>query len=102
MPKTLSEEERADRLARIQLAIDSIILSEKAALPYDEPEAPVITLVHSLAKRRPGRPLAQSPKVPVSIRLSPDVLAYFRSGGPGWQGRIDETLREEASLKKQN
>lgn len=32
-------------------------------------------------------------KVPVSIRLSNDVVAHFKSGGPGWQTRIDETLK---------
>lgn len=32
-------------------------------------------------------------KVPVSIRLSPEVVDYFKAGGPGWQGRIDEALR---------
>jgi uncharacterized protein (DUF4415 family) len=42
-----------------------------------------------------GRPLkdASERKVAVSIRLSPDVLAHFRAGGPGWQSRIDEALR---------
>lgn len=33
-------------------------------------------------------------KEAVSIRLSPDVLAYFRAGGEGWQTRIDEALRK--------
>jgi uncharacterized protein (DUF4415 family) len=33
-------------------------------------------------------------KVPVSIRLSPEVIAYFKAGGPGWQSRIDDTLRK--------
>ncbi len=32
-------------------------------------------------------------KVPVSIRLSDDVLRHFKAGGPGWQTRIDEALR---------
>jgi uncharacterized protein (DUF4415 family) len=32
-------------------------------------------------------------KVPVSIRLSPDVLEAFRSTGAGWQARVDEILR---------
>ncbi len=32
-------------------------------------------------------------KSAVSIRLDPDVLAHFRSGGPGWQSRINATLR---------
>ncbi|MBL0899795.1 MAG: BrnA antitoxin family protein [Reyranella sp.] len=29
----------------------------------------------------------------ISIRLSRDVLAGFRAGGPGWQGRIEEALK---------
>lgn len=33
-------------------------------------------------------------KVPVSIRLSPEVIEHFKSGGPGWQGRIDDALRK--------
>jgi len=37
-------------------------------------------------------------KVPVSIRLSPDVLDYFKSAGPGWQGRIEEALRKSSGL----
>ena len=37
-------------------------------------------------------------KVPVSLRLSPDVLDHFKSGGKGWQTRIDETLRK--AIKK--
>lgn len=33
-------------------------------------------------------------KVPVSIRLSPEVIEHFKAGGPGWQGRIDEALKK--------
>jgi len=25
---------------------------------------------------------------------NPDVLAYFRATGPGWQARMDQALRE--------
>lgn len=32
-------------------------------------------------------------KVPVSIRLSPDVVQAFRASGAGWQARVDEILR---------
>jgi uncharacterized protein (DUF4415 family) len=42
---------------------------------------------------RRGRPVADTRKEAVSIRLSPDVLAHFRAGGPGWQTRIDTALR---------
>jgi uncharacterized protein (DUF4415 family) len=30
----------------------------------------------------------------VSLRLSPEVVEHFKSGGRGWQTRIDSTLRE--------
>ena len=47
--------------------------------------------------RKPGRPpkAEGERKEPVSIRLSPDVLAHFRAAGEGWQTRIDEALRRE-------
>jgi uncharacterized protein (DUF4415 family) len=32
-------------------------------------------------------------KVPISIRLSPDVAEGLRATGSGWQGRADEALR---------
>ena len=43
---------------------------------------------------RRGRPLAKNRKVSTTIRLSQDVIEHFRSGGHGWQTRIDEALRE--------
>jgi uncharacterized protein (DUF4415 family) len=33
-------------------------------------------------------------KIPVSIRLSPDVISHFKAKGPGWQSRIDDALRK--------
>ena len=33
-------------------------------------------------------------KVSTTIRLSPEVVEHFRSGGPGWQSRIDSALKE--------
>ncbi len=38
-------------------------------------------------------------KVPVSIRLSPDVVEHFRATGSGWQSRIDETLKKAMARK---
>jgi uncharacterized protein (DUF4415 family) len=37
-------------------------------------------------------------KVPVSIRLSPEVVARFKAQGPGWQTRIDEILKKAVGL----
>jgi uncharacterized protein (DUF4415 family) len=41
-----------------------------------------------------GRPRASSPKVQISIRLEPDVLAGLREQGPGWQKLANDMLRE--------
>jgi uncharacterized protein (DUF4415 family) len=30
----------------------------------------------------------------ISLRLSPDVIDHFKSTGPGWQTRIESTLRQ--------
>jgi uncharacterized protein (DUF4415 family) len=37
-------------------------------------------------------------KIPVSLRLSSDVLKHFKDTGPGWQGRIDDALRKIAKV----
>ena len=41
-----------------------------------------------------GRPKAESTKQLVSVRYSPEVLAYFRATGEGWQARMDGVLRD--------
>lgn len=33
----------------------------------------------------------------VSLRLSPEVLSHYKATGPGWQTRIDQTLRRVVS-----
>ena len=39
-------------------------------------------------------------KKPVSIRLDPDVLAYFKAGGAGYQTRINAVLRAFMEAQK--
>jgi uncharacterized protein (DUF4415 family) len=52
-----------------------------------------------LAAKMVTRGLQKRPrKVSTTIRLSPDVLDRFKSGGPGWQGRIDDALRRAVGL----
>ena len=33
-------------------------------------------------------------KVSTTLRLSPEVIEHFKSGGPGWQSRIDAALKD--------
>ena len=41
-----------------------------------------------------GRPKSEYKKLLVSVRYSPEVVAYFKSTGEGWQSRMDGVLRE--------
>ena len=47
---------------------------------------------------RRGRPRQVQTKQHVSLRLDPDVVASFKAGGAGWQGRINQALRKVARL----
>ncbi len=40
----------------------------------------------------------QPKKIPVSIRLSTEVVEHFRATGPGWQSRIDAVLKKATGL----
>jgi uncharacterized protein (DUF4415 family) len=46
-----------------------------------------------LLKLRRRGPQKTPKKVPISIRLSPDVAEGLRATGNGWQNRADEALR---------
>jgi len=46
------------------------------------------------SKMRMRGPQKRPKKVSTTIRLSPDVIAYFKSGGDGWQSRIDDALKQ--------
>ena len=41
-----------------------------------------------------GRPKSENKKLLVSVRYSPEVVAYFKSTGEGWQSRMDGVLRK--------
>ncbi len=46
------------------------------------------------ARRGRGRPAGSGIKEQVAIRIDRDVLAAFRSGGAGWQTRMNDALRD--------
>ena len=41
-----------------------------------------------------GRPKSGNKKLLLSVRYSPEVIAYFRATGEGWQARMDGVLQE--------
>ncbi len=44
-----------------------------------------------------GRPKSENKKLLVSVRYSPEVVAYFKSTGEGWQSRMDGVLQQYVS-----
>ncbi len=44
-------------------------------------------------KPKGGRPRSPRPKILTGLRLDADVLDHFKAQGPGWQTRINATLR---------
>ena len=42
--------------------------------------------------RRPGRPKADAPKAPVTIRFDAAVARHLRASGKGWQTRVNDAL----------
>ncbi len=50
------------------------------------------------AYRRSRGPQKRPTKKLVSLRLDPDVVEHFRARGPGWQARINATLRKAAGI----
>jgi uncharacterized protein (DUF4415 family) len=80
--------------------------------PNDDPDNPEWTSA-DFARARPAselpeelraffprtRGIQKAPtKIPVSLRLSAEVVEHFRATGPGWQSRIDEILKKAAGL----
>lgn len=68
--------------------------------PDDAPDlsTPEWQAKFATAKVQRGRPKAPVTKISTTIRLSPEVIDYFKAGGPGWQSRIDEALRKIAGV----
>ena len=46
-----------------------------------------------------GRPKSANPKQLVSVRYSPEVLAFFKATGAGWQSRMDGVLLQYVSRR---
>jgi uncharacterized protein (DUF4415 family) len=59
------------------------------AVPFSDLPAGVRQAISS----RSRGPQKAPRKVPVSIRLSAEVVQAFRASGAGWQSRVDEILR---------
>jgi uncharacterized protein (DUF4415 family) len=64
----------------------------------DDPDTMELDAAWFAKARRVGRPKSDAPKESTTLRIDPEVLAYFKATGPGWQTRINDALRKAAGL----
>ncbi|MBV8605577.1 MAG: BrnA antitoxin family protein [Pelomonas sp.] len=74
-------------------AINAAARNDPDAQPLTTAQLKAMVPLRSLR----GRPPAESRKVLVSVRYSPEVIEYFRATGEGWQSRMDEVLRKHVA-----
>jgi uncharacterized protein (DUF4415 family) len=65
----------------------------KAAAKSDPDAQPLTAKQLKLMVPLRGRPKTGNAKQLVSVRYSPEVLAYFKATGQGWQARMDGVLQ---------
>jgi len=72
--------------------LDRVDAHSVKALEYEElPELTSEMLARATVKKG-GRPVSENPRKLITIRLPADVIARWRSTGPGWQTRMAERL----------
>jgi uncharacterized protein (DUF4415 family) len=76
------------------------------AAAKSDPDAQPLTVKQLKAmvplKTLRGRPKSKKKKLLVSVRYSPEVVAYFKSTGEGWQARMDSVLRKYVARQSRN
>ena len=76
------------------VAEDKLITAAAKADPDAQPLTPTQLQAMVPLKSLRGRPKSDSKKLLVSVRYSPEVVAYFKSTGEGWQSRMDGVLQQ--------
>lgn len=71
-------------------AITAAAKSDPDAQPLTPKQLKAMVPIRALR----GRPKSENKKLLVSVRYSPEVVAYFKSTGEGWQSRMDGVLRK--------
>lgn len=73
---------------------DRAITAAAKADPDAQPLTPKQLQAMVPMKALRGRPKSDNKKLLVSVRYSPEVVAYFKSTGEGWQSRMDGVLQQ--------
>lgn len=84
-----------------EAAAETPVPYDPALEPYDPNDPKAVEAYWKKAKVRRVRGPQKAPrKVATAIRLSPEVVAFFKAEGPGWQTRVDNALQEYVKAHK--
>lgn len=108
-----SQANKDEMRARLLKALEAITDEEEAAINAGiaaDPDNPELTeedfarmrphaeVMREAEARRRGRPRQEQVKESVTMRVDADVLEAWRATGPGWQSRMNDTLRRAIGL----
>jgi uncharacterized protein (DUF4415 family) len=84
--KRVSRRSLKSDLARVDAHV--VKAGEYADLPQLDDE-----MLSRAVVKKGGRPVSKNPRKLITIRLPADVIARWKSTGPGWQTRMADRLR---------
>lgn len=98
-PKSIS---KIPMFSAAQIAAAISAAPERISGSVPREETPVAGFWDKAKIRMPGKRGAQKApvKVAVTVRFSPEVIAYFKDTGDGWQTRMNDALCEYVSTHK--
>lgn len=90
----MSSMSKRPTVAMPTVAEDKAITAAAKADPDAQPLTPRQLQAMVPLKAVRGRPKSENKKLLLSVRYSPEVVAYFKSTGEGWQSRMDGVLQQ--------
>jgi len=89
MPKTPKRQPLVMPTVEEDRRINAAARADPDALPLTPKQLQAMVPMKALR----GRPKSVDKKLLISVRYSPEVVAYFKATGEGWQSRMDGVLR---------
>lgn len=89
MPRTIRSKDIVIPTPGEDREITKAALEDPDAQPLTDEQLRRMVPIRSLR----GRPVSAQRKQQVTVRYSPEVIAWFKATGDGWQTRMDEVLR---------
>jgi uncharacterized protein (DUF4415 family) len=88
----MSKVSKRPKVLMPSVAEDRVITAAAKSDPDAQPLTPKQLKAMVPLRSLRARPKSENKKLLVSVRYSPEVVAYFKSTGEGWQSRMDRVL----------